>query len=51
MGLLSLILLFGCGGVRSFSAPGAIHLQGSVHGGQQPISRALIQMYAAGTTG
>ena len=52
MGLLALVLLFGCGGGSpSFSAQEGIHLQGSVHGGHQPISGALIQMYAAGTTG
>jgi hypothetical protein len=52
MGLLALVLLFGCaGGSPSFSAQQGIHLQGSVHGGQQPISGSLIQLYAAGTTG
>lgn len=52
MEMFALVLFFGCGaGVHSFSAKDAIPLRGAVHGGQQPVSGALIQMYAAGTTG
>ena len=52
MGLFPLVLLFGCAaGSPSFSAQQGIHLQGSVHGGHQPISGSLIQLYAVGTTG
>jgi hypothetical protein len=47
------VSLLGCGaGVSSSSGPlsgGA--LRGSVHGGQQPIVGATIQLYAAGTAG
>ncbi len=52
MGLLLLTLFLGCGfGATGFSNPQAAHLQGIVHGGQQPVSGSLIQLYAAGTTG
>ena len=47
-------LLAGCGGVStatvSSGEPG-IRLQGSVHGGQQPVAGASVYLYAAGTGG
>ena len=51
--LLSIcILTFGCGaGVPSNAPIAAPLLQGHVHGGQQPVSGATIQLYAAGTSG
>lgn len=45
-------LLAGCADVRNIQ-PGATQaaIQGSVHGGQQPVSGAMVQLYAAGTAG
>ncbi len=49
------LLMTGCavshtpGAVATGSAGTA--LKGSIHGGQQPVSHAVIQLYAAGTTG
>ena len=47
------LLLTGCGALNrqnSVVATQAIH-HGSVHGGQQPVSGATLQLYAVGTTG
>ena len=51
-------LLTGCAGVGltgsgaiSTPAGAAIHVAGSIHGGQQPVTGALIQIYTVGTTG
>jgi polygalacturonase len=45
-------LLSGCAGSQSATgAPQAIHISGSVRGGQQAVLGATIQLYAAGTTG
>lgn len=47
------LFLTGCGALNLRNngvAPQAIH-RGSVHGGQQPVSGATIQLYAVGTTG
>jgi hypothetical protein len=44
-------LLAGCGYSGPTSANTAVALTGSVHGGQQPVSDATIQLYAAGTDG
>lgn len=33
------------------TSTGTVHLQGSVYGGQQPVSGSTIQLYAAGTSG
>ena len=46
--------LVGCSGLASnvTAAPvTALQLSGSVHGGQQPVSGATIQLYAVGITG
>ena len=47
------MLVSGCGAVAPspWVAGTAISLRGLVHGGQQPVSHALIGLYAAGTTG
>ena len=47
------VLLGGCGSVPppSLVTGTPIALRGRVHGGQQPISHALIGLYAAGTSG
>ena len=44
-------LLAGCGYSGPTGANSAVALTGSVHGGQQPVSGATIQLYAAGTDG
>ncbi len=53
--LAGALLLSGCGGVASVSAPDAsvagVTLRGAVHGGQQPVVGATIQLYATGSTG
>ena len=42
----------GCGtGVRSLELQPAATLSGNLHGGQQPVTGALIQVYAVGTSG
>jgi hypothetical protein len=44
--------LAGCGAPgNSPASPGAMTISGVVHGGQQPIAGAAIQLYAAGTSG
>src|SRR5580698_4180162 len=46
--------LVGCGSQSFVAVPATIRgaaLQGKVHGGQQPINGAIIQLYAAGTGG
>lgn len=51
------VLLAGCGvrpglvGSSTVSSAVVVRLHGSVHGGQQPVSGATIQLYAVGTTG
>ena len=46
------VSMIGCGSnLPSTSAIAGGHLRGTVHGGQQPIVGASIQLYAAGTTG
>ncbi len=51
------ILLTGCalsggpGNVAGGSSSGSFVINGSVHGGQQPVSGALIQLYTVGTSG
>ncbi|MES2393734.1 MAG: hypothetical protein V4555_19000, partial [Acidobacteriota bacterium] len=51
------VLLTGCGGTGSslFTQPGSgtltLHATGMVHGGQQPITGATIQLYTVGATG
>lgn len=55
--LAATMVLSGCGmgvgGTRSTSGTAAstLHVSGSVHGGQQPVSGATIQLYTVGTTG
>lgn len=44
-------VLTGCGAGPIVTSSGAVHIQGLVHGGQQPVSGATIQLYAAGTGG
>jgi hypothetical protein len=46
-------LLAGCGSSNVDTAPAttALHLTGKVFGGQQPVSGATLQLYAAGTAG
>lgn len=41
----------GIGTVQSTGTTGALALQGKVHGGQQPVSGATMQLYAVGTAG
>jgi hypothetical protein len=44
--------LSGCGPQMVITAgSGVVHMQGVVHGGQQGVSGALVQLYAAGTGG
>jgi hypothetical protein len=44
--------LIGCGAGASSNSPLAVgNIRGVVHGGQQPVVGAMIQLYAAGTTG
>ena len=54
--LFSGLLMVGCAAGPSLTSPAAVSanstkvsLQGIVHGGQQPVSGATIQLYAAGT--
>ncbi len=54
--LLSALFAVGCGVGPSFTSPTAVtarptnvSIQGIVHGGQQPVAGASIQLYAAGT--
>jgi hypothetical protein len=50
---LASLFLAGCSGFTStapVTVPG-VALRGTVHGGQQPISNATLQLYAAGSTG
>ncbi len=53
VGLLAITLLFaGCQSIEhSLSISPAVPLVGTVHGGDQPVSGAKLQLYAAGTTG
>lgn len=50
-------LLTGCGSAGHFAAgvtpdaPSVLMMKGNVHGGQQPVSGATIQLYAAGSGG
>jgi hypothetical protein len=47
------VLLFGCGGMprNGSQLPMPAGKHGMVHGGQQPVAGATIQLYAVGTTG
>jgi hypothetical protein len=46
------LMAVGCGGNPSIGGPiGGSALRGRIHGGQQPVSGASIQLYAAGTSG
>ena len=50
------LALAGCGGVMSGNgssavSPVALRIRGSVHGGQQPVTGATIQLYTVGTSG
>ncbi len=52
--LLSITLLSGCAGVTSSAPPSGqqgVTISGLVHGGQQPISGAFINLWEVGTTG
>ena len=43
---LALLVLSGCGtGVGATHVEGALHVTGSIHGGQQPVSGASLQLY------
>lgn len=46
-------VLAGCGAgmVNTTAAPHVLNFAGSVHGGQQPVAGATLQLYVAGTTG
>lgn len=46
---IAILLLTGCG-IAPATVPAAGLLSGSVHGGQQPISGATVQLYAVGTS-
>ena len=52
-GLSAPLLAAGCGsGLQSTAADATLlHISGSVHGGQQPVVGASIQLYTVGTTG
>jgi RHS repeat-associated protein len=50
----SITVLNGCGGgssLRSIGVPMHPDLQGAIHGGQQPVTGATIQLYAVGISG
>src|ERR1022692_2486882 len=47
----TLIVLSGCGGGMGSQNPAPLAMRGRVHGGQQPVSGAPIQLYAAGASG
>ena len=57
LSLLGFALLTGCGLVQPSSGPlqpataAAVQANGSVYGGQQPVTGATIQLWAVGTTG
>jgi hypothetical protein len=54
LGLMPLLTLAGCSALNSASSPAvtsAASVSGTIHGGQQPITGATIQLVAAGTTG
>ncbi len=48
------LALAGCAGIQNNTLPsqtaGALSLRGSIHGGQQPVVGAAIQLYAVGTS-
>ncbi len=46
-------MLMGCGGTVQSAHPdaSAVSIEGRVHGGQQPVSGATVQLYTVGTTG
>ncbi len=50
-GIGAIALLSGCGEQTSKPDVAVAGLRGTVHGGQQPVSGASIQLYAAGTSG
>ena len=45
------LLLSGCGAGEAGVDPQSRNVNGTVHGGQQPVTGAALQMYAVGTTG
>ena len=45
------LAISGCGGGVAGSVEHPLALTGSVHGGQQPVTGAALQLYAVGTTG
>ena len=45
------LLLSGCGAGEAGVDPQSRNVNGTVHGGQQPVTGAVLQMYAVGTTG
>ena len=49
--LASSLLASGCANAPTPAAVKTISLAGRVHGGQQPVTGATLQLYAAGTTG
>jgi trimeric autotransporter adhesin len=51
LAFLTLLFFGGCTSSTRTATPVANTTQGGVHGGQQPVSGATIQLYAAGTTG
>jgi hypothetical protein len=54
LGLSALTLLSACSGVMPLATSSggpSFALRGSVHGGQQPVTGATIQLYSIGTTG
>ena len=50
-GFIAMIVLQGCSGGMGNQTPAPLALQGMVRGGQQPVFRATIQLYAAEATG
>ncbi len=50
-GLGAVAILFSCGAGSARRDVASTSLRGAVHGGQQPVSGASIQLYAAGATG
>jgi hypothetical protein len=48
---LATLILAGCAAVGPTQNGASPALRGSVHGGQQPVSSAAIQLYTVGTTG
>lgn len=53
LALVMCLFIAGCGSAarHSVTSPAAVPVNGSVHGGQQPITGAAIQLYAVGASG